>query len=71
MFLERLIALKKEAFGEDEVNISQAFGMKPDELKEFEKTLKKIQDIREQLSDASEEDQKKLNELLAEKQIKG
>lgn len=64
--LKRLIALKKEAFGEDEVNISQAFGMKPDELKKFEETLKKIQDIREQLSDASEEDQKKLGKELDE-----
>lgn len=64
--LKRLIALKKEAFGEDEVNISQAFGMKSDDLKEFEETLKKIQDIREQLSDASEEDQKKLGKELDE-----
>lgn len=64
--LKRLIALKKEAFGEDEVNISQAFGMKPDELKKFEETLKKIQDIREKLSDASEEDQKKLGKELDE-----
>ena len=64
--LKRLIALKKEAFGEDEVNISQAFGMKPDKLKEFEEALKKIQDIREHLSDASEEDQKKLGKELDE-----
>lgn len=64
--LERLIALKKEAFGEDEVNISQAFGMESDKLKEFEETLKKIQDIREKLSDASEEDQKKLGKELDE-----
>ena len=64
--LERLIALKKEAFGEDEVNISQAFGMKSNDLEKFEETLKKIQDIREQLSDASEEDQKKLGKELDE-----
>lgn len=64
--LKRLIALKKEAFGEDEVNISQAFGMKSDDLNEFEETLKKIQNIREQLSDASEEDQKKLGKELDE-----
>lgn len=64
--LKRLIALKKEAFGEDEVNISQAFGMKSDKLEEFKETLKKIQDIREKLSDASEEDQKKLGKELDE-----
>ena len=62
--LEKLVALKEEAFGEDEINISQAFGMDPKVLKEFEETLEKIQDIREQLSNANEEDQKKLGKEL-------
>lgn len=62
--LEKLVALKEEAFGEDEVNISQAFGMKPNVIKEFEEALEKIQDIREQLSNASEEDQKNLGKEL-------
>lgn len=62
--LEKLIALKEEAFGEDEVNISQAFGMKPEVLNEFKKKLEEIQDIREKLSNANEEDQKILGKEL-------